>query len=272
MGTLQEMYGDTALVTGASSGFGREFARELAKEGFKNIAVVARREDRLRALAEELKEKHGTHVLVIRQDLREPAAVTTVMQKMHQAGLDVDLLVNNVGVGTYGWFGKIDIGKELAMVDVNSKVGVELTYYCLPHMKKRGRGGIINVAGLMDEVKAGTFSAYCGTKAFVSAFSECLNEELRGTGIDVVCLSPGYNPDTEIFLAAGVNANFPFPRGNPTAVARYGLKILKRRKVKAVHGFLNNVIVTSTKFTPRRMRQFMNRKLVGDPEKRLVAN
>ena len=127
----------------------------------------------------------------------------------------MDVLVNNVGVATYGWFGDIDINRQLAMVDLNCKVPVELTHRCLPHMKRQGRGGIINISGLLDKFLAGNFSVYCGTKAFDTAFSECLNEELNGSGVDVVCLSPGYNPDTEIFQSAGVSGSFPFPKGTP---------------------------------------------------------
>lgn len=272
MGQLSALYGDTALVTGASSGFGREFARELAREGIKNVVVVARRGKRLNALAEELQEKHGTNVLVVRQDLTEPGAVKNVMDKVRDGGLKIDLLVNNVGSATYGWFGQIDIARELAMIDLNCKVPVELTYHCLPHMKEQGRGGIINMSGLMESVKAGTLSAYCATKAFDAVFSECLTEELSGSGIDVLCISPGYNPSTEAYEKAGIPGMLPFPKGNPILVVRRALKALQKRKVKKVDGLLNNVLVVSLKFTPAKMRQFMNRKLLGTPEERLAAN
>ena len=212
MTKLPEIYGDTALVTGASSGFGREFARELAREGFKNVVLVARREERLRELAKELGDKYGTNVVVIPQDLSQPGAVNRVVERVRDEGLEVAVLVNNVGVGTYGWFETIDLDKELAMIDINCKVPVELAHHYVRHMKKKGRGGIINLSGLLQNLKAGTFSTYCATKAFNAAFSECLNEELHGTGVDVVCLNPGYHPDTEILAAAGVPGTFPFPR------------------------------------------------------------
>ena len=272
MGQLASLYGDTALVTGASSGFGREFARELAAEGLKNIVIVARRENRLNALAEELREKHDTRVLVVRQDLTESGAVKNVMDKVRDAGWKIDLLINNVGKANYGWFGQIDIDRELAMIDLNCKVPVELAYHCLPHMKEQGRGGIINMSGLMDVIKAGTLSAYCGTKAFASVFSECLTEELSGSGIDVLCISPGYNPSTEAYEVAGIPGTFPFPKGNPTLIVRRALRALPKRKVKKVDGIFNNVLVVSLKFTPPKMRQFINRKLMGTPEERLAAN
>ncbi len=272
MTKLPEIYGDTALVTGASSGFGREFARELAREGFKNVVVVARREERLRELAKELGDKYGTNVVVIPQDLSQPGAVNRVVERVRDEGLEVAVLVNNVGVGTHGWFETIDLDKELAMIDINCKVPVELAHHYVRHMKKKGRGGIINLSGLLQNLKAGTFSTYCATKAFNAAFSECLNEELHGTGVDVVCLNPGYHPDTEILAAAGVPGTFPFPPGNLPALARHGLNALRKKKVMSVNGIFNKVLVQALKFIPIRMRQATNKILVGTPEKRFAAH
>ena len=272
MTKLPEIYGDTALVTGASSGFGREFARELAREGFKNVVVVARREERLRELAKELGDKYGTNVVVIPQDLSQPSAVNRVVERVREEELEVAVLVNNVGVVTYGWFETIDMGKELAMIDINCKVPVELAHHYVPHMKRKGHGGIINMSGLLQNVKAGTFSTYCATKAFNAAFSECLNEELHGTGVDVICLNPGYHPDTEIMTAAGVPGSFPFPPGNPAALARHGLDALRKKRVMSVNGIFNKVLVQALKFMPIRVRQATNKILVGTPEKRFAAN
>ena len=135
-----------------------------------------------------------------------------------------------------------------------------------------GRGGIINLSGLLQNVKAGTFSTYCATKAFNAAFSECLNEELHGTGVDVVCLNPGYHPDTEILAAAGVPGSFPFPPGKSAALARYGLNALRKKKVMSVNGIFNKVLVQALKFMPIRLRQATNKTLVGTPEKRFAAH
>ena len=170
MTKLPEIYGDTALVTGASSGFGREFARELAREGFKNVVVVARREERLRELAKELGDKYGTNVVVIPQDLSQPGAVNRVVERVRDEGLEVAVLVNNVGVGTHGWFETIDLDKELAMIDINCKVPVELAHHYVRHMKKKGRGGIINLSGLLQNLKAGTFSTYCCDQSLQCSF------------------------------------------------------------------------------------------------------
>jgi short-subunit dehydrogenase len=229
-------------------------------------------ENRLTELAGELRDAYGTDVLVVPQDLTEPGSVKKVVNKVWEHGWNVDVLVNNVGVATYGWFGDIDIDRELAMIDLNCKVPVELTHYCLPHMKQEGFGGIINMGGLLDRVKAGTFSTYCATKAFDATFSECLNEELHGTGIDVVCLTPGYNPETEIFDAAGVQGSFPFPRGNPNAVARHGLSILRKKRAVAINGVTNKILSVVLKFTPIRMRQAINKILVGKPEGHLASS
>lgn len=191
------MVSETALVTGASSGIGEQFARQLSARGHELI-LVARRADRLERLAKELL---GTaHALPC--DLITAAG--DLKARVDELGLDVDLLVNNAGFGTYGRFVELDPQREAEEVRLNCEAVVTLTHAFLPPMLERGRGGIINVASSAGMQPLPYEAVYSASKAFALNFTEALWEELRGTPIRVLAVNPGPVP-TEWQAVAGHN-------------------------------------------------------------------
>jgi short-subunit dehydrogenase len=182
--------GKRALVTGASGGIGLEVARVLAGKGY-DLALVARSGDRLEALAAEL---GGASVVVA--DLSSPSAPAEVAGAIP----DVDVLVNNAGVGAYGLFADADLGATMAMVALNVGALTELTHRYLPGMLARGSGRILNVASTAAFFPGPLMSVYYATKSYVLSFSEGLAEEVRGTGVTVTALCPG--PTATGFQAA----------------------------------------------------------------------
>lgn len=191
-----------ALITGASSGIGAAFAERLAAKRY-HLVLVARRTERLDELAARLRQEHGIEVEVITADLTETADLLRVEARA-AAEPKIDLLVNNAGVGSHGAFATLDPDREEREIRLNVVALVRLTRAALPGMIERGRGGIINVASVAGFLP-GPFSAtYGATKAYVISFSEALYEELRGTGVRVQALAPGFTK-TEFQDAASVS-------------------------------------------------------------------
>lgn len=180
----------TALITGASSGIGATFARHLAARGY-NLILVARREERLRALAAELELQHRIAAEVLVADLSAPAGLERVANRI--AGLDsLDMLINNAGFGVPSRFAEVDVRKSLGMIHVHIIAPVRLTRAALPGMIAKGRGAIINVSSLAAFFPMRGNTTYCATKAYLNAFSLALDAELRGTGVQVQALCPGF--------------------------------------------------------------------------------
>ncbi len=246
----------TALVTGASSGIGAEFARQLAAKQ-NNLVLIARSEDKLKELAEQLQSKHGIQTYAIAQDLTEPQAVATIFEKIQYQGLRIDLLVNNAGFGDYGQFSDRPLEKQLGMIQLNVNVLVELTGLFLPAMKQRGDGGIINISSIAGFQPFPKMSVYAATKAFVLNFTEALWAENRDTGVKILAVCPG--PTESQFWKA---AEFPVSLmeknqngmkliSNKVVVAE-ALKALERKQPNVVTGgFLNQFIVNLPRFVPR---------------------
>ena len=179
----------TALITGASSGIGAAFAWALARQGY-DLVLLARREDRLRALADEIQRSHPVQVEILPTDLSDPAAVEQAAARIAEID-NLDLLVNNAGFGTGGDFAWTDIQPELRMIQVHINATVRLTRATLPGMIQRGRGGIIQVSSLAALMPMPGSLTYGATKAYLNFFSKGLNEELRGSGVRVQALCPG---------------------------------------------------------------------------------
>ncbi len=227
-----------ALVTGASSGIGEAFARRLARDGY-DLEIVARRTDRLEALATELRADHGGAVDVRAADLTRADELAGVEEALRSDG-ELELLVNNAGFGSEGAFHELPIDAEAAMLRLNVEALVRLTHAALGGMVERRRGAVINVSSGLALVPSPFYATYGATKAFVNQFTEALSEELRGTGVRVQTLCPGLTR-TEFQEAAGVDASsFPsFAWMEADAVVDASLADLKRGRLVCVPGLAN---------------------------------
>jgi short-subunit dehydrogenase len=185
----------TALVTGASSGIGEALAVELARRGVGHLVLVARRADRLQALASDLARRFDTAVEALPADLTDPAGRAAVEARL-AADSDtqppIDLLVNNAGIGTAGPLVELDPDAEERQISLNVTAVVRLTRAALPGLVERGRGAVLNVSSMASFQPNPGMATYSGSKAFVTLFSETLYEELRGSGVTVTALCPGY--------------------------------------------------------------------------------
>jgi len=180
----------TTLITGASSGIGTAFARELAARG-SDLILVARRGDRLRALASELQQSHGVTATAIEQDLSSPTAAADLQRAVAASGLRVTSLINNAGFGTYGPFLQEDTSRLAAEITVDVSTPVQLSATFLPDILEAGTGFLINVASMAAYAPVPRMAVYGATKAFILNFTEALWAELRHTGVTVFALSPG---------------------------------------------------------------------------------
>jgi short-subunit dehydrogenase len=238
----------TALVTGASSGIGAEFARALSRRGH-DLILVARREDRLSALAEEL----PTDAHVIGCDLAEEAS--SLASRVEALGLSVDLLVNNAGFGTYGRFQEIPEGRDAEMVRVNCEAVVTLTRAFLPGMVERGRGGVIVVASTSGCQPLPYTATYAATKAFAQFFTEALHQELRGTGVRALAVNPGPVP-TEWQQVAGLSTSEKGVPGEIPAeqAVEEALDAFDRDQRSVIPGRVIRTFMLASKVGPRRLQ------------------
>lgn len=251
----------TALVTGASSGIGRALAALFAADGY-DLALVARRAPALEDLARELGAQHGVHVRVHTVDLAEAGAAERLVAELHRAGVHVDVLVNNAGVGLQGAFASLPLDRQLAMIALNVTTLTTLTGLLIPDMIARRRGGVLNV-GSTAGFQPGPFMAvYYATKAFVLSFTEALAEELDGSGLKVSCLAPG--PTTTEFAAgAGLTDARLFQGRTMSAdeVARIGYEGWKSAKPLVIAGRGNRLGQVFVKLAPRRSVRKIVRRL-----------
>ena len=228
-----------ALVTGASSGIGSEFARALAARG-DDLVVVARDASRLDALAERLEAQYGVDVEVLSADLTTKKGRAVVEARLESAEPAIDLLVNNAGMGTYGKFAELSREAETRVIRLNVQAVVQLSHAALPGMIERGSGGIINVSSLAGHQPTPLNATYGGTKAFVTSFSQALHEELRGTGVKVMVLCPGFTR-TEFQERAGVDSGSvpSFMWQTPEPVVAAALRAYDQGRAVCIPGALN---------------------------------
>ncbi|WP_372346000.1 SDR family NAD(P)-dependent oxidoreductase [Streptomyces sp. KL116D] len=242
--------GLTALVTGASSGLGAEFAAQLAARGH-DLILVARSGVELTALAENLAAAHGIRAHVLVQDLAEPDAARRITDELTARGLSVDLLVNNAGFGTCGRFEEIAADRDHDQLMVNVVALVDLTHALLPGMLDRGTGAVLNVASTAGFQPAPYFAVYGAAKAFVLNFGLALREEYRERGIRVLTLCPG-PVDTPFFDAIGTRkAAVNGSMTTPEPVVRAALRALDRDRGYVTPGFGNAL---AAHLLPRRPR------------------
>jgi short-subunit dehydrogenase len=244
----------TALVTGASSGIGAEIARLLAEKGH-GVTLVARREDRLAALANELESKRHVRAEVIGCDLSDAAARERLVQMVAERGLDVEILVNNAGFGSAGNFQELDLDGELRMVRTNVEAVVHLCGIYVPGMTGRGRGAVLNVASVAGFQPLPRQATYAASKAFVLSFTEALSSDLKGTGVTATALCPGpvkseFTAQHEGFDAAESSSpDFIWMSSEDTA--RAAVNGLERGKRVVVPGIGNRLGAVAGQHVPR---------------------
>jgi short-subunit dehydrogenase len=242
MRNFVERFGPWALVTGASSGIGEQFARRLAEAGL-NLVLIARREDRLRKLAEELQSKHSVSTRVVPVDLAREDFLPLVEQTTND--LPIGLLVNNAGFANTGKFLDNDLASEMALLHVNNRAPLILAHHFGRSMRQRGRGGMIFVSSAVAFAGVPLWSTYAASKAQELVFAEGLAEELRPDGISVLAVCPG--PTQTEFWFSGARPIFLM---RPGAVVDIALKKLGR-KTTVVAGWTNAIAAFSTRLLPR---------------------
>ncbi len=246
----------TALVTGASSGIGAEIARTLARRGH-GVTLVARREEQLRELADELAAT-GVRVEVLPTDLADRSARAALPGRVDDLGLAVDILVNNAGLSTLGPIHRSDPDAEMRMVEVNVMAVIDLCSRFLPGMVERGRGGILNVASTAAFQPLPGQAGYGGSKAFVLSYTRALGGELKGTGVVATTLCPG-PVDTGFGEAAGfshddaINALPAFMWETAVAVAACGVDALAAGRTVAIPGSANRISAMAAHLFPKQL-------------------
>jgi short-subunit dehydrogenase len=253
MASLTDFQGKWALVTGASAGIGVALARELARNGAKLI-LTARRQERLEALAAELTAQ-GTEVRLVLADLTKPEAPQAIYDATAGAGLEVEILINNAGLGQYGEFPSTDLEQELSQVRVNCEAVVHLTRLFVPAMVERRRGWVMVLASTASFQPVPFLSTYAATKSFDRFFALGLAEEVAPYGVRVSALCPGPT-ESEFFAVAGA-ANAPGgnnlasrKRQSAEEVARLGLEALARGKRTLIPYFAGWFTAFLVRFLP----------------------
>ncbi len=243
----REKYGPWALVTGASSGLGAEFVSQLAARGL-NVVLVARRAERMEALADDVRRGHGIQTRVVPADLTGHNACCLVRDQT--SDLEIGLLVNNAGFGLSGAYADLDPDRVVNMTVLNCVVPVMLTNHYLPPMLNRGRGGLIYLASTAAYQATPYLGVYGATKAFNLLMGESLWKEYRTRGIDCLALSPGFTR-TEFTRVAHIKDASGFREATPDAVVALALRKLGR-KPSVVHGLANKMLNFTGRFIPRR--------------------
>jgi short-subunit dehydrogenase len=243
----------TALVTGASSGIGRDLALQFAAGGY-DLVVVARRAAALDDVVAEVTRVHGVSASAITADLAEPSAPREIYDRLHLAGTRIDVVVNNAGFGGGGAVAELPLDRQLEMIQVNVTALTALTRLFLPGMLERNQGGILNVGSTAGFQPGPMLAVYYATKAYVLSFTEALAEEVAGSGLRVSCLCPGPTSTEFAETAKMTNSNL-FKRATMTSadVARIGYDGWTKGKVLVIPGFSNRQGVALVRFAPRSM-------------------
>lgn len=247
MANGNDFNGKWALITGASAGIGIALAREFAEQGAKLI-LSARRKDRMEALALELAEK-GAEVRIVAADLNDPAAPQLIYDATVGAGIDVDILINNAGLGQYGEFAQSPVEQEMSQVRVNCESMVRLTRLFVPHMVERRRGWVMILASTASFQPVPYLTTYAATKVFDRFFALGLAAEVKRFGVKVTALCPG--PTESEFFEVARSENFmPGGRQSAEEVARIGVAALARGKRTVLPYFGGKVITVLARILP----------------------
>lgn len=257
MNNLKKRYGKWALVTGASSGMGKEFAYQLAQEGV-NIALLARRKDKLDALGQTLTEQYGIECLSVVADLASADFLPTVVKQTE--ALEIGILINNAGFTNHGFFLDNELEAESRLVDVNCRAATQLAHHYGGLMRQRKRGAILFTASVVGFTSVPIWSTYAASKGYELLLAEALASELKPHNIDVIALCPG-STRTEFANYQGLMAELLVME--PEKVVRGAIKSIGKRRVY-IAGLINRLTVFSTRLMPRRMSAAIFSKLVRD--------
>jgi short-subunit dehydrogenase len=261
---MKALHGKWALITGASSGFGREFAYLLAEQKV-NLVLAARRTEAMQELAESLSRSHGVSVVVESIDLSQWEAAAELKSRLDARGIEVAFLLNNAGSGLYGDFVDQPLPKTMEMLQLNMLAVTELTHVFAQEMVRRHSGHILLMASLLGYQATPGYAAYAASKAYVLSFGEALHQELKPHGVGVTVLSPG--PAATSFGDVAGQRNTPIVRllmMKPRPVAAIGVRALLAGRSSVVPGVLNKFVVFSNRIAPRWLqRSIMGRALSG---------
>lgn len=244
----------TALITGASSGIGKEFARIHAEKG-GDLIVVARSENKLYDLKRELEAAFNINVFVIQKDLIKPDASKEIYEEVKNAGLKVDYLINNAGFGGLGKFNERSLEYELAMINLNVSALTALTHYFLQDFVKKNEGKILNISSTASLMPGPLQAVYYATKAYVTSFSNAIAEEFRDTNITVTNLMPGAT-ETQFGKISGMDKTEIFKKTvSARSVAEDGYNGMLKGKLDIISGltFVQKILTSLLPFTPKKM-------------------
>jgi uncharacterized protein len=246
-----KLSGQRALVTGASSGIGKEIAKVLAEHG-ANLVLTARRKERLEDLAKQLRDAHGIEARVVTSDLTDPGAAARLFEETEGAGLAVDILVNNAGFGSWESFLDVPWDVYQRVIQVNMTALTELTFRFLPGMRERGHGHVMNVASMGAYLPCPNFAVYAATKAYVRNLTEAVDYEVKSSGVRCIAVCPG-GTKTEFLETANqdLKAGAELFMMSAERCARIAVKKMLRGRRTVVTGFMNVLSVLLLRWLPR---------------------
>ncbi|MDX5298275.1 MAG: SDR family oxidoreductase [Gammaproteobacteria bacterium] len=253
----------TALITGASAGIGAAFARHLAKEGYA-LLLVARRQERLQALADELTRQHGVRCDLLAADLNEPSAPETIMAYAQREGIEIDVLINNAGLSGKSAFAETPWPQLAGEIQLMITAPTELCHRVLPGMRARGWGRIINLSSLAAFSPPGASLLYTGIKSYVLSMSQSLDMELKPQGIHVTALCPGFT-HSEFHDTMGtrdVADKLPALLWQEAEeVVREGWEAVMKGKPVCVPGIVNKLVAGSVRPLPVSLQYFLGNRM-----------
>ena len=255
----------TALITGASSGFGEQFAKLCAKDG-ANLVLVARSTDKLNTLKAEIEQQYGVAVTVITKDLSQPSSADEIFAFTQVQNIKVDILINNAGFGILGKFAPSSLEKQQQLINLNILTLTKLTHLYLPHMTSQRYGRILNVASIAAFAPGPLMATYYASKAFVLSLSDALATELKGSGVTVTALCPG-PVNTGFADAAGFKNNVMFSgkdNGKAAQVCRYGYNAMHKGKAVALPDIACKMGAFGVRLAPRELAKWFIGKMQSE--------
>lgn len=252
---------ETVLITGASSGIGMGLAKLFAADG-SDLVLVARREDRLNELAEELKSEHGIEVHVLPKDLSKKTSPNEIFNHLKKEKIEIDVLVNNAGFGSRGMVSELDTDLQVDMVQVNAAALTHLTSLFLPGIIERGQGGILNVGSLAGFQPGPYLAVYFATKAYVLSFTEALAEEISNPNIKISCFAPG-PVKTEFGEKSDLEDSLLFKVSlmDLEPAVKAGYEGFRKGKTIVIPGLKQQIVPFLNRFTPRLIVRKIAKKL-----------